>query len=203
MLESSFKRNSNQKQSRESISETLQQDVENNIKALAETNRENAFEELYINFYGSIVAYCFVYVFNIDDARDITQEVFCKAYEQQNLFDKTFHIRGWIYTVARNQCIDFQGHKKHISYNLEQEIEDTNLSNPREKLSEKEDLLIIRDIISNIPERCREIVILKYFGDFSCSKIAKILGIKKGTVWSRLAYGRECLRKVLREIGYF
>ena len=170
-----------------------------------------AFEELVNRYQGPIYNLCFRMVGNAEDAADMTQEAFIKAWKNLDSFQFEAAFSTWLYRLASNCCLDFLRSKKRrptislVTTNDEDEeqtvdVED-NAPGPEEQLLSGEDREILRKALAEIDLEQRQILTLRVVNDLSYGEIAEILGIKEGTVKSRLSRARENLRKKVLQIG--
>ena len=141
----------------------------------------------------------YYYTQNTEDARDLTQDIFIKAYNSLAKFKHGSAFSTWLYQIAVNHCIDWNRKKKP---NCEYAVYLDNLSDlemsPEERLLQRETASEVHKAVRSLPEYYRTILILYYFEDFTPQQIADILSISKRTVETRLYRGRKILRdKVL------
>lgn len=138
------------------------------------------------------------FVGNPDDALDLSQTAFVKAYKSLPAFDQNRPFLPWFYTILRNLCINFAQRKKAIPIiPLEKEV-DSNYALGKEKDQEDMEEIVGR-AISALPYSEREVVLLKYFQGYTYKEIGKMLSCPPGTVMSRLYYARKKLRGYLEK----
>jgi len=137
---------------------------------------------------------------------DVFQETFLQLFTSRDSFDPTRPLRPWLFTIAANKAKDALRKSRRTaavpigtiadSQDLSfDEVINTITSYtvlPYEELEKGETSLRVGQIITNMPENLREILILAYFNKFSYKQMAKMLSIPIGTVKSRLhtAVGR-------------
>ena len=135
------------------------------------------------------------FVKNFDDAEEITQAVFVKAYENLRNYDPKYKFFSWLYKIAVNEAINFDKRRRNS-----EEINENIISNEDEPdkvydnndLSEKIiDALMQLDMIYRLP------VVLKHFLDYSYKELSYMLGVPEKTVKSRLFTGRQLLKDIL------
>ena len=122
-----------------------------------------------------------------EDAEDILQEVFIKAYKNINGYDSRYSFSSWIYRIAHNEAVSFLRKKRNsIESSNDMEIFD-NLPSDESieddfliKLREKE----VREILKMLEPKYREPLILRYFEDMEYNEISDILHISLGNVSS-------------------
>lgn len=136
-----------------------------------------------------------------EEAIEIVQEVFIKAMREQRFFDADFHRRAWLFRVASNLSINLRrDRQRHIRLQKRASPPLTGLD-PIESLIGGRRHEQILDAIEILPDDQREVMLLRYYGDLSYIEISDTLGIKLGTVMSRLSRGRAELVEVLEILG--
>lgn len=148
---------------------------------------------------------------NQEDARDITQNAFIKAYESLSSFRIESSFYTWLYRIAMNLAIDHcrRGQRRKTS-SFDEKIgsneEDGPIDplpapdNPQKALQRKELQERIFAALEQLPEEHREVVLLREVEGFSYKEIADMLDLPEGTVMSRLFYARKKLQITLRDL---
>ena len=137
---------------------------------------------------------------------DVFQETFLQLFTSRESFDTSRPLRPWLFTIAANKAKDALRKRQRtaaipigtIADSEEMSFDDvlntltSDSTMPYEKLEKSETAVRVRQVIANMPENLREILILAYFNKFSYKQMARILSIPIGTVKSRLhtAVGR-------------
>jgi RNA polymerase sigma-70 factor (ECF subfamily) len=147
---------------------------------------------------------------NAEDAADMTQETFLKAWRNLDRFQGDAAFSTWLYRLASNCCLDFlRSQKRRPTVSMTTEDDDgeeqtievaDDSATPEEELLLKEERSEIARAMASLDEEQRQILSLRVVNDLSYTEIAEILDIKEGTVKSRLARARENLRKKLLQI---
>ena len=150
-------------------------------------------------------------------AEDLLQEIFLKVIEQKNRYDAEQKFTTWIYSIARNHCIDYlrsESYRRHSSLDASLsetqeggaavlEIVKSEDRGQEDKLYDKELGELINSGINSLKEEFKEVFVLKEIQGLSLKEIADITESPLGTVKSRLRYAYQNLREVFRESGYF
>jgi RNA polymerase sigma-70 factor (ECF subfamily) len=136
---------------------------------------------------------------NYDDAQDITQSVFVKAFENLSNFNPKFKFFSWIYRMAVNESINFLNQKKRHD-GLDPNILSKEKT-PEENFNDIEMSQRIQDALMYLPIDYRAVVILRHFEDFSYKEMSFILNISEKTVKSRLFTARQLLKDILAKKG--
>jgi len=173
----------------------------------------NAFEELVLANQKNVYNLALKMTKNEDDALDVSQETFLKAYRQLGAFRGDSKFSVWLYRMTYNLCIDFLRKKQKtqvISLNayqddgdsMEMEIPDVK-ELPEDEITRQELRKDIAESIGELKQDHREILVLREINDMSYTDIAETLAISEGTVKSRLARARLALANILIEKGTF
>jgi len=186
---------------------------EESLIARVQLGDEAAFAELIDRNQQQVFNLALRYVHNYDDASDITQEVFIKAYRSVSGFKGKSRISTWLYRITVNVCLDFIRREKVHSRGLislgmrnDEEEQDYDLPLPDfsyapEKILEQRELQeALQKALDSLPTMAREIIILRDINGMSYQEIAEALHIELGTVRSRLARARMRLRNKLAKI---
>ena len=153
--------------------------------------------------------YSMVYgmVRNREDARDITQDAFVKAYNNLDSFRLESSFYTWLYRIAMNLAIDFLRKSKRrpttefdetIATRDEGGIDEVhNTLSPRAALERKQLYDRIMSAMQKLPDDQRQVILLRELEGLSYREISDVMDIPEGTVMSRLFYARKKLQKLL------
>ena len=176
----------------------------------AQKGDSTAFEQLVLTHQNQIYRLCFRMVGNAEDAADMVQEAFLKAWRSLDRFQGDAAFSTWLYRLASNCCLDFlRSQKRRPTVSMTSEDEEgeeqtvevaDNSATPEETLLQKEEQREIAQAMASLDEEQRQILTLRVVNDLSYTEIAELLTIKEGTVKSRIARARENLRKKLLQI---
>ncbi|HEY0790203.1 MAG TPA: sigma-70 family RNA polymerase sigma factor [Chthoniobacterales bacterium] len=138
---------------------------------------------------------------NEEDAEDVVQESYLKAFRFFAGFHTGANARGWLLQIVRNTCYTALGarNRQEPLFELEiGQIEDT-APGPRANLETKATVEMVREAISTLPVEYREVVVLRELEGLAYKEIAEVVGIPIGTVMSRLSRARDQLCLILRD----
>ena len=137
---------------------------------------------------------------NPEDAREVCQQAFMKAFEHLSSYDRDRKFFSWIYRVAVNESINFlKSRKSHES--LDEKLEHP-CANPAQQFEELEQFVHLHEAIMNLEPNYRAVVILRHFVHLSYREVADILNLPEKTVKSRLFTARQLLREALEARGH-
>lgn len=169
----------------------------------------SAFDELVRRYKDRI--YCVVYRFlgNHEDAMDVSQEVFVRAYRGIREFQGKAKLYTWLYSIAanmaRNRLRDGsrRGRNKGTSLEALEERAPVAASGetPRSLAVDRETEALLQRCLEELPDHYRMTFVLRTFEDLSYEEIAEVMGCPPGTVKSRLNQARRMLRERLRELA--
>ena len=173
----------------------------------------NAFEELVLANQKNVYNLAMKMTNNEEDALDLSQEAFLKAYRQLGNFRGESKFSVWLYRLTYNLCIDFirkRPKSNVISLSFEDESGDAQeleipdfRSLPEDAVFRGEMRQTIAESIKELGTKHREILVMREITGMSYSEIADTLNVNEGTVKSRLARARESLASILVEKGTF
>lgn len=170
-----------------------------------------AFEQLVSDRSGEIYGLLFRLTENGEEARDLTQETFLRAFQSIGRFRGEADLRTWIYRIAinlarnrwrwwrrrrRDSTVSLDSTQGRSNQTLMATLPETS-ANPEQQALARERELALRSALQRLSLAYREAVILRDIEGFTYEEIAVTLGINVGTVKSRLARGRQELRQKL------
>lgn len=184
---------------------------ERNVIQRAANGDADAFEQLVRTYQTPIYNLCLRMSGNPDDAADLSQEAFIKAWRNLGSYQFESAFSTWLYRLASNTCLDFLRSVKRrpqVSLTVEDGDGETqtldlpdSAPTPEEAAISKEENELLARAMQALDEQQRQILTLRVVNDLSYAEIAGILQIKEGTVKSRLARTRDALRKKLLQCG--
>jgi RNA polymerase sigma-70 factor (ECF subfamily) len=158
-----------------------------------------AFDRLYESYRGPCYVLALQWVGRKEDALDIMQTAFIKAFKQLSSFDTSRSFRPWLFTILRNQSIDClrkRGRKKRESIG-ERDFAHQG-PGPLRVVEASDTQQVVRAALDDLKEDHREIILLKDFHEMKYREISEALDIPMGTVMSRLNSARKSLREKLK-----
>lgn len=192
------------------ICEVIDIDEKKLLKKAAAGSAE-AFEQLVLTYQTPIYNLCLRMTGNPEDAADMTQESFLKAWRSLEGFHFESAFSTWLYRLASNTCLDFLRsvkRRKQFSLTMEDADGETQLLDlpdpaptPEASLLSAEESFLLAAAMRQLDPEQQRILTLRVVNDLSYTEIAAVLDIKEGTVKSRLARARENLRKKLLQLG--
>jgi RNA polymerase sigma-70 factor (ECF subfamily) len=179
------------------------------VKA-AISGKQSAYAELMEKYRESIYFMMLKMVKNPDDAEDLTLEAFGKAFSRLEQYSPSFAFSTWLFKIASNNSIDFIRKKRikvtsmdtgmmtddgeTIFYDAKSQTLD-----PEETIIYNQKVKLMRNLVSQLKPRYRELVEKRYFEELSYEEIAEELNLPLGTVKAQLFRAREFLANMIEK----
>lgn len=159
-----------------------------------------AFRELFEDYYPILCVFARKYLKDDEQAKDVAQEVLLVYWQNRENFDDIYKVRGYLYTVARNRCLNLikRGHidenyMHEISREMDEEMED--------EILRQETYLLVRKAVEALPNQMRHIIEMAMQGKKN-AEIAEQLSIAEGTVHTLKKTAYKKLREQLKDRFY-
>jgi len=158
-----------------------------------------AFDELIRRYEKPVFNVALRMLRHAEDARDVTQIAFMKAFEHLQGYDSNYRFFSWIYRIAINEAIDLRdGRRRH-------EGVDESLPSPGpgpdRSLGDDQLTRAIERVIASMKPEYQSVVLLRHFADLSYEQVAAALDLPEKTVKSRLFSARQMMRDILEREG--
>lgn len=170
---------------------------------------EEGFEKLVAKYQDKVYTLCYRYSGNDEDANDLAQEAFIKAYRSLGTFKGSSRFGTWLYRVTTNVCLDELRRRKRQfqTQSLDQPVAgiDSDMKpivlddavSVDELYMQKEQAEYIQFLLNQLKPEHRMVLLLKDIMGFSYDEIAQMLNVSNGTIKSRLSRARELMRRKL------
>jgi RNA polymerase sigma-70 factor (ECF subfamily) len=157
-----------------------------------------AFDELMIRYERQVYRVCYRFVNNRDDAMDLAQEVFIKAFEHLSNFRRESSMKTWLYRIAMNHCIN------HVKKNAREFVEITDgigstRSSVHADMEEREQREQFRVLVKKLPPKQKAILEMRIHEQLSYEEIATMSGRSISTIKASVFFALEKLRKLVKE----
>lgn len=165
--------------------------------------RHDAYQQLCDRYWAAIHRYAVSYLHDDARAEDVTQETFAKLSDTDAR--PTGDVKPWLYKVARNKCLDVlrrwkrsPTHNRPIKTGFDVARQ---TAGPQTRMARDERRELIRQIIADMPEDYRSVLMLKHFEGMSRTEMADVLDTTEIAVKGRLVRASEHLREALRKVS--
>ena len=165
----------------------------------------DAFGILVKRYEKQIVNYIFRMIGDYQDALELSQEVFLKAYLALKTYKSEYSFSTWLYKIAKNRTIDFIRKKKLNTVSIEGQGDENSLKpqyedsglKPDEIFERKRRAQVVGKAVEKLPLEYREVIIMYHIDGLKYEEIAEILGLPIGTVKNRIFRARKILKEIL------
>ncbi len=161
---------------------------------------KTAFEAVVDKYQKPLFNIAYRLVGKFEDAEDITQTVFIKAFQGLRGYDSRYKFFSWLYRIAVNESINHRNTRRP-----EEQLDERAIAHyeaPESVIDARERSAVIQKAVSELKEEYRVVIVLKHFQELSYEEISGILGIPTKTVKSRLFTARQTLKEKLSEQRY-
>jgi RNA polymerase sigma-70 factor, ECF subfamily len=169
------------------------------LVAACREGRKEAFDVIVERHRRSVYQVCYRFVGNHEDASDLSQEVFVRAWRGLKSFKGQARLSTWLYRIAVNACLNRVSQNKPDTQALgSDEFVDTRSEDPRATLLRAERAVAVRRAIAQLPDKQRATLILRTYHELSHQEIAEILGSSVGATKANFFHALANLKKILR-----
>lgn len=165
------------------------------------TGNGKAFETIVEKYQRPLLNLVFRMTHNVDDAEDITQAAFIKAYENLKNYNSKYKFYSWIYRITLNEALNFVNRKKRGEVLEGEIISEEDSPDQVYKRTETEEH--IEEALMQMDPKYRTLIILNHFQNYSYTEISEITEIPEKKVKSRLFTARQILKDILIKNGIF
>jgi RNA polymerase sigma-70 factor (ECF subfamily) len=169
--------------------------------ARAKAGDQAAFAALFNRYERRIYSFTYRMMGNADDAADLTQDTFLKAYRALGKTDEELNVNAWLHRIASNACMDVLRRRQRIRWLPWEGAKHERASSQRE--DDPEGTLIgdetqraVGRVLQAMSPRNRQAMVLREYEGLSCEDIGEIMGVSRSAVKSILFRGREEFRRL-------
>lgn len=170
-------------------------------RALIEASQngdEFAFVTLYNRYKGPVYAFCAKMLLDRELAQDAMQETFLKVYEHREELARTTAFRSWLFTIARNHCLNLLK-RLHREVALDEEAlpDECRVDAPEELMEKSEAVAWVNTFLGQLKPDYREVLVLREYQNLSYEEIATVTRTTLSGVKARLFKARRKLAEVM------
>ncbi len=165
----------------------------------------HAFDEVYERFSEMVYNLAMRLSGNREEAADLTQEIFLRIYRHLGSFGGRSTLKTWVFRIAVNHCRDRLSRHVPPMQSIDDDYEEGGIPvadparGPEELAVAADEGRRVTECLAYLPQVFREAVVLRDLEGLSYEEIAEVLGVRVGTVRSRIARGRDQLRLLLED----
>ncbi len=171
--------------------------ADGDLVALAIGGHGGAFATLVERYDRAVYHLAFRTLHDVEEARDVTQEAFFKAFRSLRTFKPGAKFSTWIFAIAYHACCDRLNRRKRYSNDELPERADAG-PGPEAQVIALDEAQRLRTAIDALPEKYRAVITLYHLQGRQYEEIAEVLGLPMGTVKTHLFRAKEQLRRLLR-----
>ncbi len=164
---------------------------------------ESAFSQIVLRYQKRLVQIAYAVMFDEDEAKDMVQETFIKAYFNLKSFREESSLYTWLYRILYNHCISSLRRKKllsFLSFDSGKEVLDfpSKGPDPEENIERKEIMSDVKEALKKLPAKQRMIFAMKQLDGLKHEEIANALGLTEGAVKASYFHAVRKLREILK-----
>jgi RNA polymerase sigma-70 factor (ECF subfamily) len=178
----------------------LPREAEREAVEACQRGEREAFDLLVERYQRDVYRLCYRYVNNHEDANDLAQEVFLKAWRAIGRFRGESSVRTWLYRIGVNACLNFRALRRPVTQELPEALADPR-PGAQARVQSDDEARLVRAAVVRLPEKQRATLILKIYHDLTHEEVAQILGSTVGTVKANLFHALGNLRRLVTEEG--
>ncbi|MDE5706787.1 MAG: sigma-70 family RNA polymerase sigma factor [Alistipes sp.] len=135
------------------------------------------------------------------DADDLLQETFIKVYINIHRYDSAYTFGQWIYAIARNTFVDFLRKQRSDDLPIDEKFKapPSSMPTPEERIINQQKRGQIEHYLHNMSPRYRQLIVLRFFDEYSYEEIAAKLALPLGTVKTQIHRAREQMCRMITE----
>ena len=169
------------------------------VRACLAGNRQ-AFDQLVIRHQRQIYRLCYRFAGNHEDASELSQDVFVRAYRALGSFKGQAAFTTWLYRIGVNQCLNGLGKRPRRTEPLDEaQVERTHDEPADRVMLRAERAARVRRAIAQLPEKQRATLILRAYHELPHEEIARVLGGTVGAAKTNLHHALRRLRTLLKD----
>jgi RNA polymerase sigma-70 factor (ECF subfamily) len=179
---------------------TVEQPSDGEWVRLAQSGDRGAFAHLVRRYQAGVYRFIFRMLESHEEALELTQETFIKAWQALGQWQPQAQFRTWIFRIASNTAMDTLRRRKIVEMvPLEDDYDaPTQSAGPELQLQSRQRLRALESALAALPPEQREVILLREIEGLSYGEIGAALNLQEGTVKSRLARAREALASAVR-----
>lgn len=182
----------------------MDKDVESRYLERMSQDDTASFDVLFLLYYPRLLAFIDSLVKNKDDAKDISQDIFLKLWNNRKKMAEVTSLKPYLFQMAKNGVYDyFKGHTSYTHYGEMREYENVGIDSVTEAVEAHDLELLIDIVIENMPPQRKSIFIMSRKEGLSNDDISKKLNLSKRTIETHISSALNDIRKLISQINLF
>lgn len=171
--------------------------------------QQDSYTKLMSRYRGAIHQMMYKMVGNNEDAADLTQEAFTKAFRKLPSYEPRYAFSTWLFKIATNNCIDHIRKKRLVTLSIDETIKEdsdqqfsynirSNALDPEQRLVTEQRSKMMQSLVGQLSTKYRQMIEMRFYQELSYDEIAIELNIPLGTVKAQLFRAKEMLHNQLK-----
>ncbi len=163
------------------------------------SGRESAYRQLFDQYYQKLVVFACKYLEDLESARDIVQEFYLYLYESRHSISIQTSLKSYLYSAVKNRCLNQVRHEQVKEKHRNMSRSEANVSDPdlEEMMDAVELEARVYEIVTKLPEKCRQIYIMSRVDGKRNREIADELNLSVRTVETQISKALKSLKNSL------
>ena len=172
----------------------------------AKAGDQAAFEAIFQRYERQIYSFIYRMMGDADDAYDLTQDCFVKAYKALGRTSDDLNVSAWLHRIASNACLDVLRRRQRLRWlpwegpKHDHLLVSTPIDDPERSAISQETRVTVQRVLAKMSHRHRLALILREYEGLSCEEIGEVMGLSRSAVKSMLFRAREEFRRVYATI---
>jgi RNA polymerase sigma-70 factor (ECF subfamily) len=175
-------------------------EAERQLVEACQRGEREAFDQIVVRYQRDIYRLCYRYVNNHEDANDLTQEVFLRAWRAIGGFRGRSAVSTWLYRIGVNACLNFRAARRPPAQELPEALADPG-EGMAQRVETAQQAKRVREAVARLPEKQRATLILKIYHELTHKEVAQVMGSTVGTVKANLFHALGNLRRLVAAEG--
>lgn len=182
------------------------------LVTMAINGNQRAYTTLTNRYWHSVFHKMVQMVNNREDAHDLTQEAFGKAFHKLPTYAPKFAFSTWLFKIAKNNCIDYIRKKRLVTFSIDDPIEadsandfsnniQAEILDPEQEVIRAQKLAMVQTMVNGLNIKYKSMIVLRFYEEKSYDEIATELKIPLGTVKAQLFRAKELLFEQMQQPG--
>lgn len=159
------------------------------------------YERIVEKYMDTVYRIAISHIKDVSDADDVVQQTFVKLYTKDVNFTDEEHIKRWLIRVCVNECNSMFSSfwRKNVNLFENSTAEEYITGGSCAPAFDRQEDSDLYEAVKKLPAKCRIVVLLFYYEDYSTKEIADIIHVREATVRTRLVRARKLLKEELKE----